>query len=290
MTLGASILPPPDPGFAPAKVNLALHVTGRRADGYHILDSLVVFADIGDRVEARPAAALGLTLEGPFSDAVPKEDNLVLHAARALRAARGVGRGAALTLAKGLPSASGIGGGSADAAAAIRVLSTLWGVPQLEAEEALALGADVPACLLGRPARMRGVGERLDLAPPLPPMALVLANPGTPVATPAVFAALDRADGEPMGAVPEGLAYDAFVGWLADRANHLEGAAAAVEPVIARVMTLLRTAPELDLVRMSGSGATCFGLCRDLAAAERAADRILAAEPDWWVRAAAVLS
>ena len=210
-----------DPGFAPAKVNLALHVTGRRADGYHLLDSLVVFAGVGDRVEARPSGSLTLAVGGPLAGGVPVEGNLVLRAARALAEARGMEAGAALRLDKALPTASGLGGGSSDAAAAIRVLSALWGVAPLGAGEALALGADLPVCLAASPTRMRGVGERVEAAPRLPPMALALVNPGAPVATPAVFAALGGACGEPMGPVPAGLSYDGLARWLAGRANHL---------------------------------------------------------------------
>ena len=278
-----------DPGFAPAKVNLALHVTGRRADGYHLLDSLVVFAGLGDRVEAAPADDLTLAVGGPFARGLPVKGNLVLCAARALREARGVRAGAALGLWKALPPASGVGGGSSDAAAAIRVLAALWKVPPLGAEEALGLGADLPVCLLARPARMRGVGERVEPAPRLPSMALVLVNPGVPIPTPAVFAALERADGEPMGAVPAGPSYDALVRWLAGRANHLAAPAERVEPAVGRALALLRAAPGVDLARLSGSGATCFGLCRDLPAAERACAAVRAAEPRWWVRTAPVL-
>ena len=284
---GAALL---DPGLAPAKVNLALHVTGRRADGYHLLDSLVVFADVGDRVEARAADGLTLAVDGPFAGDVPTDGNLVLRAARALRAARGVEAGAALRLTKALPVASGLGGGSSDAAAAIRALAALWGVAPLGVEEALALGADVPVCLARRPVRMRGVGERMEAAPRLPPMALALVNPGVPVSTPAVFSALERAGGEPMGPVPEGLSYGDLAGWLGGRANHLAAPAGRVEPAIGRALARLGEAPGVDLARLSGSGATCFGLCRDLAAAERACAAVAAAEPRWWTRAAAVLA
>ena len=280
--------PGADPGLAPAKVNLALHVTGRRPDGYHLLDSLVVFAGVGDRVEAAAADGLSLAIDGPFAEGLPAEDNLVLRAARALREARGVEAGAALTLWKALPPASGVGGGSSDAAAAIRALARLWGVAPLTPEEALALGADLPVCLAARSARMRGVGERLDPAPGLPPFALLLANPRRPVETRAVFGALDGAAGEPMGAVPEGASYEAFAAWLATRANHLAGPAEAVEPVIGRVLARLREAPGMDLARLSGSGATAFGLCRNTAQARRAAEALAAAEPGWWIAPAPV--
>ena len=279
---------PRPPGFAPAKVNLALHVTGRRADGLHLLDSLVVFADLGDRVEAAPADDLSLRVEGPFAADVPAEGNLVLRAAGALRAARGVTAGAALTLRKALPVASGLGGGSSDAAAAMRVLSALWGVDVPSTGECLAVGADVPVCLAAAPARMRGVGERLDPVPRLPSMALALANPGRPVETRAVFAALAGALGEPMGPPPEAPSYDALLGWLAGRANHLAAPAARVEPAVGAVLARLGEAPGADLVRLSGSGATAFAICRDLAAARAVAASVAAAEPSWWTAAGGV--
>ena len=178
---------------APAKVNLFLHVVGRRSDGYHLLDSLAVFPAVGDALRATPAEVLSLALAGPFGGALQAEpDNLVLRAARGLAELTGVRTGAYLTLAKTLPVASGIGGGSADAAAALRLLGRLWGVaPAAEALRALALrlGADVPVCLAGRPARMGGVGEVLSPAPALPAFGLVLINPGVAVATPEVFRA-----------------------------------------------------------------------------------------------------
>ena len=181
---------------APAKVNLYLHVTGRRADGYHLLDSLAVFGPAADLLAAAPAAALTLALEGPFAAGLAAEpDNLVLRAARALAAEAGLPGGAALRLAKHLPVASGIGGGSADAAAALRLLDRLWGLGLPEARLAAIaarLGADVPVCLASRPRRMQGVGEVLRPAPALPDCGLLLVNPGVALATPAVFRARPR--------------------------------------------------------------------------------------------------
>ena len=178
---------------APAKVNLYLHVTGRRADGYHLLDSLVVFAGIGDVLEAAPSDTLSLHVEGRFAAGLADEpDNLVLRAARALAAAAGVPARARLVLQKNLPVASGIGGGSADAAAALRLLSRLWDLrpaPSEMARLALALGADVPVCLAGRASRMSGIGEQLAAAPRLPICGIVLVNPGVAVATADVFRA-----------------------------------------------------------------------------------------------------
>ena len=192
-------MPGPAAELAPAKVNLALHVTGRRPDGLHLLDSLVVFPRLGDLVEAEPAADLSLAIDGPFArDLSAGADNLVLRAALLLGRR---GRGAALRLTKSLPVASGIGGGSADAAATLRLLARLWQAPLPAPEAVLALGADLPVCLAGRPCRMSGIGERLaPLA--LPPFWLVLANPGVPLATAAVFAGLASRSNPPLPAPP----------------------------------------------------------------------------------------
>lgn len=275
-------------GFAPAKINLFLHLRGRRADGYHLLDSLAVFPALGDRLSAAPAAALTLTLEGPFGAALAAEpDNLVLRAARALAGAHGRAPGAALRLDKRLPVAAGIGGGSADAAAALRLLSRLWGgvVP---AGLAAGLGADVPVCLSApQPRLMAGIGERLTPPPPLPGFWLVLANPGQALATSAVFAAVARRDAPPGPPLPDrGLdAFAALTGWLAAQRNDLQAAAATLCPAIAEVLEALSDAP---LARMSGSGATCFALHEDRAGAEAQAARLGRARPGWWVAAAPV--
>lgn len=273
-----------DPGLARAKVNLALHVTGRRADGYHLLDSLVTFADLGDRVTAEPADALELRVTGPMAAGVPGgEDNLVLRAARAF----GPAPGARITLEKHLPPASGIGGGSADAAAALRVLAALWGRDLPDAAAVLRLGADVPVCLRGETLRMTGVGEVLAPAPPLPPVWAVLANPGVAVPTPAVFAALDRRDNPPMPAdLPRWRDAGALAAWLHGTRNDLEPPARALHPVIGQVLAALAAQPGCLLARMSGSGATVFGLFPDAAAAARAAAQLARPQPGWWVRAA----
>lgn len=269
--------------FAPAKVNLALHVTGRRADGLHLLDSLVVFPAFGDRLEAEPAAGLSLAIEGPFAgDLGAGDDNLVVRAARLLDPSRG----AAIRLAKHLPVASGIGGGSADAAAALRLLARLWGLPLPPGEAVLALGADLPVCLAGRPCRMRGIGERL--APvTLPPMWVVLANPGVPVPTGAVFAGLASRENPALPEVPAFANADALFGWLAAQRNDLEAPALAVAPAIAATLAALRAQPGCGLARMSGSGATCFGLFAGEGAALAAAAALRRAEAGWWVAAAA---
>ncbi|HSF96593.1 MAG TPA: 4-(cytidine 5'-diphospho)-2-C-methyl-D-erythritol kinase [Thermohalobaculum sp.] len=273
---------------APAKVNLFLHLRGRRPDGYHLLDSLAVFPRLGDRLSATRAARLSLSLAGPFGgDLRDAPDNLVLRAARALAAERGVEAGAALVLEKVLPVASGIGGGSADAAAALRLLARLWGVA-LPADAGLGLGADVPVCLSAPEPRMvSGIGERLTPPPPLPGFWIVLANPGEAVATGAVFAALERRDypaGPPMPAA--GFAgFGDLVGWLARQRNDLQQAATALCPAIAGVLEALEGAA---LARMSGSGATCFALHGTAAGAEAQAERLARANPGWWVAAAPV--
>ena len=189
--------------FAPAKINLTLHVTGRRDDGYHLLDSMVVFAGVGDRLRLSPAPATHLTVGGPFATGVPTDGtNLILRAAALM-----AGSPVAIHLEKCLPLASGIGGGSADAGATLRALTAMGGRPAVPDFDAavLGLGADVPVCLAGRPCRMEGIGERLSPAPALPQVWLVLVNPGCPVPTGAVFVALQGRFGPGMGEMPEGL-------------------------------------------------------------------------------------
>jgi 4-diphosphocytidyl-2-C-methyl-D-erythritol kinase len=273
--------------FAPAKVNLALHVTGRRADGYHLLDSLVVFAGVGDRVSVAPADQLSLSIIGPQAGHLPvTDDNLVLRAARTF----GMDTGALVTLEKHLPIASGIGGGSADAAAALRALSAFWGQPLPEAAIQLALGADVPVCAAGRPARMAGVGEIVTTLPhPLPPAWLVLVNPGIALPTPTVFAALTNRDNPALPAMPHWPTAQELADWLHGTRNDLEGPAIATAPVIAVVKAAIAATEGCLLARMSGSGATCFGLYGSEEAAFAAADGLRMANAQWWVAAAPLL-
>jgi len=262
---------------APAKVNLFLHVTGRRADGYHLLDSLVVFAAAGDVLRGEVAGGLTLEVQGPFAASLSGEpDNLVLRAARSLG-----GRGARLVLEKNLPVASGIGGGSADAAAALRLLCRLWKLapPDLPGI-ALALGADVPVCLARRPSRMGGIGERLDAAPRLPRCGLVLVNPGVAVATADVFRAR-RGDWSAPVELPRAWPdVTAMASDLRELRNDLEPPAIALQPVIGEVISALAAVPGCRLARMSGSGATCFGLFDDPLVAAEVAMRLRRA--DWW--------
>jgi 4-diphosphocytidyl-2-C-methyl-D-erythritol kinase len=277
-------------GFAPAKINLYLHVAAPRADGLHPLDSLVAFAaDVGDVVTAALSDALSIEVSGPFAGALSGGgDNLVLRAARALAERADVAPRAALHLEKNLPIASGIGGGSSDAAAALRVLNVLWDVKASDDDlEALAagLGADVPACVRARTARMHGIGELL-IPTELPPLHAVLANSGDAAPTGQVYRAFDAAGA--FGALDASTAPSAGVlAWLAAQRNDLEAAAQVVAPTITETLSVLtQAAPAGALVRMSGSGATCFALVENALAAEALAQSVAVARPKWWVRPA----
>ncbi len=277
---------------APAKLNLYLHVVGRRPDGYHLLDSLVAFAAVGDELTFTPASDLSLTLDGPFGQHLgADDDNLVLKAARALAAQAGRAPGAAIRLTKRLPVASGIGGGSADAAATLQGLNRLWNLALSDttlAQIGLALGADVPVCLAGVPSFFGGIGDEIAAAGPLPYTHVVLVNPGAPLATAAVFRARAEAAGtthysQPARwteAVPDVVT---LAGMLAKRSNDLTAAAVALLPAIADVLAAVEQQPSCLLARLSGSGATCFGLFAERGEAREAAAAIAAAHPDWWV-------
>ena len=281
--------------FAPAKVNLYLHVTGRRDDGYHLLESLVAFVDIGDRLTAEPAASLSLTVEGPeAADLVAiGDDNLVLRAARLLAERAGITAGAALHLDKHLPIAAGIGGGSSDAAAALLALSRLWRT-SLE-DEALCnlgarLGADIPACLYRRPVWVGGIGERLEAAGALPEAGVLLVNPRKALPTAAVFAARRGPFGDVGRFAPMPGEAPALARALMPCRNDLTEAAIDLVPEIATVLARLGRLPGSLLARMSGSGATCFALFADRAAAEEARALVAAAEPRWWCAVAGFVS
>ncbi|WP_442872602.1 4-(cytidine 5'-diphospho)-2-C-methyl-D-erythritol kinase [Cognatishimia sp. SS12] len=271
--------------FAPAKINLTLHVTGRRSDGYHMLDSLVVFADIGDEITATPAKDLSLSVTGPCAAGVPQDSsNLVLRAAELLRA--GAPLGATLTLNKFLPAASGIGGGSSDAAASLRALAELWGLPVPGRTEVLPLGADLPVCMQPAPQRMSGIGDVLSDLLQVPPLHIVLINPRIHVPTPQVFKALAQPDNPAMAAqLPAWAGAAEFVSWLAQQRNDLEAPAIATAAPIAACLAALRAHSECQLARMSGSGATCFGIYPSAQAAEEAAQTHRAQHPGWWVAA-----
>lgn len=244
--------------MAPAKINLALHVRERMPDGYHRLETIFAFAEDGDRLSVEPASMLSLAIEGPFAEGLGTgPDNLVLRAAEALRAAAGIRDGGSLRLEKNLPVASGIGGGSADAAAALRLLSRFWGTDVPLEPIARTLGADVPACLVGRTARGEGRGEVLapTEAGGLGGMPLLLVNPGVAMPTGPVFQAWDRIDRGPLG---DG---DPLAASLAGR-NDLETPAIRLCPEIGGLLAWLDARPGVVLARMSGSGATCFALFR----------------------------
>lgn len=283
---------------APAKINLDLLVTARRLDGYHELDSIVVFAPLGDRVWFVPAKGTGqeLTLEafGPFAAEVPVDGgNLVLEAARLFAARTGAHVAGRLVLDKRLPVGAGLGGGSADAAATLRLLDRICatGLGQARLREIGAeLGADVPVCVYGKTARMRGLGERLDPLRGLPDLALVLVHPGVHVATPAVFRGLETLGAErDIGIQPHG-GPRFLAPYLAASRNDLEAPALTVAPVIGKVLACLRVLEGCQLARMSGSGSACFGLFAEPVQAERAAGILRLAAPNWWIQAVTVPS
>jgi len=280
-------------GNAPAKVNLTLHITGQRTDGYHQLDSLVVFADACDHITATLATDLALRVTGPFCAGVPtNEQNLVLRAAEALRRVHGVKMGAHLVLEKNLPHAAGIGSGSSDAAITLTMLADLWNVPPLPAKspEVVALGADVPVCLQApNPTRMTGIGDILTPLPDLPDCAIVLVNPRVNVPTGAVFDGLQNKRNPAMGNLPKGLNFKDFAAFLALQRNDLEHAARAIAPDVDAVLTQLRAMPMVAHAGMSGSGATCYGLVRNLADAARVARVIQVGHMGWWVVPAKLL-
>jgi 4-diphosphocytidyl-2-C-methyl-D-erythritol kinase len=272
--------------LAPAKINLYLHVVGRRPDGYHLLDSLIVFAETGDLVMAAPDTALSLSIDGPFAvKLAADDDNLVLRAARGLRDLIGVGAGARIELTKNLPIASGIGGGSADAAATLRALVALWGVtPDRKALEQLALklGADVPVCLDSKPSFIGGIGEEIASAGALPQAHLLLVNPGVATPTPAVFKARNAGFSQPGRWIAPPGDVHTFAEALKARRNDLTDAAIIVTPVIREVLNAISRTQDCLLARLSGSGATCFGLYAHAEAAAAARQEILAAHPAWW--------
>jgi 4-diphosphocytidyl-2-C-methyl-D-erythritol kinase len=271
---------------APAKVNLNLHVGRLRPDGYHPLSSLMVFADAGDLLEAAPAGRLELAVEGPFAGLAPADDdNLVLEAARAT-----LGEDApwALRLHKALPVGAGLGGGSSDAAAALRMLGAHLPNAALQ-RLAAGLGSDVPACVGAGPVIAEGRGERLSAAPPMAPTPAVLVWPGRPCATAAVYRAFDT--GERPGTADRAAMPDAFerprdvADFVLSTRNDLEAPAIAVEPAVGEALALLRAAPETLAARMSGSGSACFAVCAGANEAEALAARVAADRPGWWVRA-----
>lgn len=273
---------------ARAKVNLALHVTGRRPDGYHELDMLVAFADTGDTVILTPSDQDRFDIDGPMAGEIEADvDNLVMQALRGFRETAGRSKPLAIRLTKRLPIASGIGGGSADAAATLRGLCRLHGLATEDpaiAALARSLGADVPMCLASQPARVTGIGERIAPTAGRLSFGLLLVNPRVGVSTPAVFRALDRRDNSPIPALP---AFDGTTGLATflsrETRNDLEAPAMAIAPVIVDVIAVLADLPGIRLARMSGSGATCFGLFDTREAAEAAGAQLATKHPAWWI-------
>jgi 4-diphosphocytidyl-2-C-methyl-D-erythritol kinase len=276
---------------APAKLNLYLHVTGRRADGFHLLDSLVAFSDIGDRLSVAPAPRLSLAITGPFAHDLAQDDaqkNLVWRAAEALAAKLSRAPDVALTLEKNLPVASGVGGGSSDAAAALKALAVHW---QASIDEralcaiAATLGADVPVCVVARPSFFGGIGDEIAAAPPLPQAPLLLVNPGIALPTASVFRARHGgfSAASRFASAPASVADLAAI--LKERHNDLTDAAISIVPAVGDVLERLAAQPGALLARMSGSGATCFALFETTAAAEAAAASLKMEQPRWWCAA-----
>ncbi len=274
---------------APAKINLTLRVVGRRSDGYHELESLVAFASVTDTLSLRPGADTGLSIAGRYAAACePDADNLVLKAEAALRVRAPGLRGGHFYLEKNLPVAAGIGGGSADAAASLRLLARTNGMPADHpalAAAALATGADVPVCLASKARIMRGVGEILSAPVALPALLAVLVNPGIPLSTRDVFTAFAgmRGSETPLPPVPDDT--EAFFAFLSAHGNDLTAPAVACAPAVGEVLDMLAGLPGARVARMSGSGPTCFALFDSADQAEWAARQLLAARPRWWVAA-----
>jgi 4-diphosphocytidyl-2-C-methyl-D-erythritol kinase len=275
--------------FAPAKVNLALHVTGQRPDGYHLLDSLVAFADVGDWVTLGIAGTNDFLVSGPEADAVPMDaTNIVLRVADRFWRREPL----AIHLEKNLPVASGIGGGSTDAAACYRGLRALSSgagsdtgvLPADDLKTLLALGADLPMCVIAQPARVRGIGEDIEPLKSFAPLHALLVNPRVAVSTPSVFKALVHRNGTGLGDLPRGMPdAKSVTHWLADQRNDLEPAAITLAPQIRLVLDAIRVTQGCSLARMSGSGATCFGLYDDGEAASSASAALRHQHPGWWI-------
>ncbi|MCC6597566.1 MAG: 4-(cytidine 5'-diphospho)-2-C-methyl-D-erythritol kinase [Alphaproteobacteria bacterium] len=281
--------------FAPAKINLNLQVTGRRGDGYHLLDSLVAFADIGDEITLSPARDFSFRIKGPFAESFSAAErapgldckNLAVRAALALAQWAKKPLLVTITLTKNLPLGAGLGGGSADAASVLRALAEYWGInvqaPEI-LELATTLGADVPVCLRGHPARIRGIGERIEPLVALPEMPAILVHPGKPCATHEVFGAYHQPF-SPERKMPPGLGtVHALMTFLQENGNDLTAAATEIIPDIAVILEILDAQPGCALARMSGSGSGCFGIFVSAQQAQAAVSVIKAAHPHWWVQ------
>ena len=274
--------------LAPAKLNLALHVTGRRPDGYHLLDSLVAFTRFGDRLTIAPGDEDSFVISGPFAAGLMADDtNLVIRARDALRHTYGNRSPVSIALEKNLPVASGVGGGSSDAAAVLKGLADIWKLDASDADLArigLPLGADLPMCLAAKPLLARGIGDEITPVPGMASLGIVLVNPGVAVSTANVFAALANRDNEPLPPLPTTLDFHGLCNWLETTRNDLEAPAQRVQPAINGALSALRKGGA-HFVRMSGSGATCFGLFESGNVAKRAATTIRERKPGWFVAA-----
>ncbi|GAA6182487.1 4-(cytidine 5'-diphospho)-2-C-methyl-D-erythritol kinase [Shimia sp. NS0008-38b] len=265
--------------FAPAKINLTLHVTGQRADGYHLLDSLVMLADVGDTVKVKKAAQTKLSVVGPMAKGVPvDQSNLVVKAANLL------GLTAEITLHKTLPAMAGIGGGSSDAAATVRALCKLYNRPEPSVSELLRLGSDVPVCMQPCFVRMRGIGDQIDRLGSSESWPMILVNPGVSVSTPEVFSALSSRENPAMDEPSlDWMDWASSVSWLSSQRNDMQDAAVKLQPVIGTVLAALSESVGCKLARMSGSGATCFAIFFDDALRNRALEDLRRKFPSWWI-------
>ncbi len=274
---------------ARAKINLYLHVTGKREDGYHLLDSLVAFADTGDEISIEPAEKFSFSMTGPFASTLSVQDNLVVRAAHLVCERLGKAPDIHITLTKNLPVSAGIGGGSADAAATVRGLMDYFEAEEDISDILLRLGADVPACHHSKPLRFSGIGETIEPVTLLTETDILLINPLTSCATPDVFRALKGVSKQADTSIPPLENKDALFRFLNSTRNDLTDAAQTVVPAIGDVLNVLRET-DARIVRMSGSGATCFGLFDDAASCAAAAQKIKAARPGWWVAASRLQS
>ena len=267
--------------IAHAKVNLTLHVVGQRANGYHELQSLVCLTEFGDQIHLSPAADFSFQVIGPYAAGIPvDESNLVVQAAKFMAQKHSKTLDCQIILEKNLPMASGIGGGSSDAAAVMKALSQYWSVQLPNVDELMALGADIPVCVTTGLTLMQGVGEDVTHLSAAPNWGVVLVNPNVGVSTPAVFDALNSKQNPSMQDVAANCVDTA---WLGDQRNDLEPPAMAMVPEVATVIEAISAAPQCRVARMSGSGATCFGLFTDIKYADEAASHLQQAHPDWWV-------
>jgi 4-diphosphocytidyl-2-C-methyl-D-erythritol kinase len=273
--------------LAPAKINLYLHITGKRADGYHLLDSLMVLTDVADVITAEKAPDITLRVSGEFADnSGDISDNIVIKAARALADSAGVQAGASISLQKNIPVGAGLGGGSSDAAATLRLLNSLWGINYSDeklAQIGLTLGADVPFCLYGKPAFVSGIGEVIDTVPDLPKFWILLVNPRKILSTKDVFTQSAINFISPVKRPESFKNTHDFINFLQKNDNNLQKNAINIVPEITDVLDVIGQQEGVLLSRMSGSGSTCFGLFESKLSKDKALNNISTTNPDWWV-------